>query len=354
MTSSGTGSGRALAAAPVDRRVLEAADAVEPRLAQPVEQQFEVGFGLAREADDEGAAQRQVGTDLAPAPDALERVLGVGRALHQLQHARAAVLERNVQVRQDLAVRHQRDHVVDVRVRVDIVHAHPRAERAERAREVDELRLDGLAAPEAGRVLEVGAVGAGVLRDHQQFLHAGLHQALGLEHHVADRPAGEVAAHRRDDAEGAAVIAALGNLQVGVVPRREADALRRHQVDERVVQRRQLLVHGLHDFFVRVRAGHLEHRRVTVGDRLGPGAEAAGDDHLAVARQRLADRIERFVHRVVDEAAGVDHDEVGVLVGADDVIALRAQAREDAFGIHQRLGAAEGDEADAGRGCHRG
>ena len=93
---------------------------------------------------------------------------------------------------------------------------------------------------------------------------------------------------------------------------------------------------------------------MTVGDRLGPGAEAAGDDHLAVSRQRLADRVERFVHRAVDEAAGVDDDQVGALVGADDVIALGAQLREDALGIDQRLGAAEGDEADAGRGCHRG
>ena len=140
------------------------------------------------------------------------------------------------------------------------------------------------------------------------------------------------------------------------MPRREADALRRHEVHERVVQRRQLLVHGGDDFLVGVRPGDLEHARVAVGDRLRPGAEAAGHDHLAVARERLADRIERLVHRVVDEPAGVHHDEVRVLVGADDVVALRAQAREDALGVHQRLGAAEGDEADLGArpGCRVG
>ena len=142
--------------------------------------------------------------------------------------------------------------------------------------------------------------------------------------------------------------------KIGVVPRSEPDALRRHQVHERVVQRRQVLVHGLHDFFVRVRAGDLQHGRVPIGDRLRTRAKAPGHDHLAVARQGLADRIERFVHGVVDEAARVDDHEVGVLVRADDVIPLGAQARQDAFGIHQRLGAAEGDEADAGRGRQRG
>ncbi len=112
----------------VDRRILEAADAIEPRFPQPVEQQFEIRLSLAGEADDERAAQRDVGAHFTPAVNALERVLGVRRTLHELEHARAAVLERDVEVRQDLAVGHQRDHVVDVRVRVHVVHAHPHAE----------------------------------------------------------------------------------------------------------------------------------------------------------------------------------------------------------------------------------
>jgi hypothetical protein len=64
--------GRAL-----DRRVLEAADAVELRLAEPVEQFLELGVGLAGEADDEGAAHRQRPELAAPAADPLE---GVRRA----------------------------------------------------------------------------------------------------------------------------------------------------------------------------------------------------------------------------------------------------------------------------------
>ncbi len=131
--------------------------------------------------------------------------------------------------------------------------------------------------------------------------------------------------------------------------RGEPDALGRDEIDERIVQRRQLIVHRVHDFLVRLRPGDLEHARVAVGDRLGPGTQTTGDDDLAIARERLADRLERLVYRVVDEAACVHDDEVGVLVGADDVVALSAEPRQDSFGIDQRLGAAERDETDLGR-----
>ena len=102
------------------------------------------------------------------------------RPLHQLEDARAGVLERHVEVGQDLAFGHQRQQVVDVRIRIDVVQAHPDAEFAERLAQVEQLGLHRPAAPEAGAVLDVDAVGAGVLRDDQQFLDAGLDQRLRL------------------------------------------------------------------------------------------------------------------------------------------------------------------------------
>jgi hypothetical protein len=69
-------------------------------------------------------------------------------------------------------------------------------------------------------------------------------------------------------------------------------------------------------------------------------AEAAGHHHLAVLRQRLADRVERFLDRGVDEPARVDDDEVGVVVRGGRDIAFRAQLREDAFRIDECLGTA--------------
>ena len=141
----------------------EAADAVELRFVEEGQQFLEFGVGLAREAGDESRADRDVGADRAPGADARQRVLGVGRALHKLENPRARMLERDVEVRQQLAFGHQRNHVVDVRVRIDVVQPHPHAHFPERPGELDHLRLHRATLPEAGAVLDVHAVRAGVL-----------------------------------------------------------------------------------------------------------------------------------------------------------------------------------------------
>jgi hypothetical protein len=64
----------------------------------------------------------------APGAMRVEHVLGAGRALHQLEDARAGVLEGHVEVGQDLALGHQRDEVVDAGIGIDVVQAHPDAE----------------------------------------------------------------------------------------------------------------------------------------------------------------------------------------------------------------------------------
>ncbi len=208
---------------PCDRRVGEAPDTVELRFVQERQQLLELGVGLAGEARDERGADRDFGADRAPRPDAGQGVLGVGRPLHELQDARARVLERDVEVGQQLAFGHQRNDVVDVRIRIDVVQPHPHAHFAQRLRELDHLRLHRPALPEPGPVLDVHAVGAGVLRDDQQFPDARLHQVFRFREHLADRARDEVAAHRRNDAERAAMVAAFADLQIRVVRRRQLD-----------------------------------------------------------------------------------------------------------------------------------
>src|SRR5690606_18619277 len=226
----------------------------------------------------------------------------------------------------------------------------PDAEFGQGRTELGHARPDRPAVPEAAAVLDVHAVGAGVLRNDQQLLDAGLHQALGLVQDLAHRPADQVAAHGRDDAEAAAVVAAFGNLQVGVVARRELDALRRHQVDIRVVVRlrRRGLVHRAYHFFILLRAGHRQHAGMDLADDRFLDAHAAGDDHLAVLGDGFADGLQRFGLGAVDEAAGVDHHHVGVIVFGRDLVALGAQLGQDAFGIDQGFRAAQADEADFG------
>ena len=113
--------------------------------------------------------------------------------------------------------------------------------------------------------------------------------------------------------------------------------------------RRRRPVHRLEHALVLLRAGDGEHVGKPLGDLLGLGAHAAGDDHLAVLAQRRADRVERFRLRAVEEAAGVDDHEIGAVMPPRELIALGAQPRDDALGIDQRLGAAERDEADPAR-----
>jgi hypothetical protein len=244
----------------------------------------------------------------------------------------------------------KRDEVVNAGIGIDVVQAHPDAEFAQRPGQFEQARLHRLAAPEPGAVLDVDAVGAGVLRDDEQFLDAGGDEVLRLAHDVADGAADEVAAQRGDDAEGAAVVAALGNLEIGVVPRRQLDSLRRHQVLERIVGFRQVLVHLLHHLLGGMRAGDGEHLRVGGQHHVLLGAQAAGDDDAAVLVERLADGVERLGHRGIDEAAGVHHDEVGALVVGHDGVAFCAQARQDLFGVDEGFRTAEGDEAHLGRG----
>ena len=157
--------------------------------------------------------------------------------------------------------------------------------------------------------------------------------ACASREHVADRARHQVAAQARDDAEGAAVVAALADLQVGVVLGRELDADRGSApAPGRRTDRAAS---------ARARAPRPSPRSVACGpvtaSTLGCicahevaaavarlRAEAAGDDDLAVLGQRLADRVEALPHRVVDEAAGVDDHEVGAGEGLRGGVALGA------------------------------
>src|SRR5690606_1583344 len=155
--------GQGVGRSALHRRIGEGADAVQLCFVEEVEQRLELGFGLAGETDDEGRADGQLRLHLAPALHALQRLLHGAGPLHQLEDARAGVLERNVQVRQQAALPHQRHDVVDVRIRVDVMQAHPRVELRQAFAQCLHPRLVLRAAPFARRVFEIDAVGARVL-----------------------------------------------------------------------------------------------------------------------------------------------------------------------------------------------
>ena len=68
--------------------------------------------------------------------------------------------------------------------------------------------------------------------------------------------------------------------------------------------------------------------------------QTPGNDYLAIFRERFADGIQRFLDRSVDEAAGVDDDEIGAGVVRRGDITLGPELGEDPFGIYECLRAA--------------
>ena len=140
------------------------------------------------------------------------------------------MLEGYIEVRQDLALGHQRNHIIDRGIRVNVVQADPDAEAGQRLAQLLQARLDRLAAPEGGAVFEIDTIGAGVLRNDQNLFNASTGQIFRLGQHITNRSRNQRAAQRGDDAESAAMVAAFGNLKISKVIRRKAHALRRHQV----------------------------------------------------------------------------------------------------------------------------
>ena len=111
------------------------------------------------------------------------------------------------------------------------------------------------------------------------------------------------------------------------------------------MHRRQRAMHGVEHAFILLRARDRQHAGIGRLDLLGLRAHAAGDDDLAVLGHRLADGAERFLLGAVEKAAGIDDDEIGAVMLARQLIAFGAQPRDDALGIHQRLGASQAKQS---------
>ena len=71
-----------------------------------------------------------------------------------------------------------------MRVGIDIVQAHPDAERAELASEIEKFGADLALLPAASGVFQIGPIGGGVLGNYKQFLDARRHQPLGFTQNV--------------------------------------------------------------------------------------------------------------------------------------------------------------------------
>ena len=227
-------------------RIREDADLVEAHLLDEVAQRVVLGIRLAREADDERRADRHAGDALAQLLDQRAHLLLCVGAAHAAQHGVVRMLQRQVDVLADLRLaRNRLDELVAEVLRVAVERADPLELRHldDLAQELRKLR----------RTVEVAAVLRRVLGDQDDFAHAVLRQVAHLVADVLDAAAAVVAADVRDGAEGAAVVAALCDLDISRVRRRRRDA-RRVLVVKRLVLAGdddavplERLLDGLHD-----------------------------------------------------------------------------------------------------------
>ena len=186
----------------------EDAGALDLRLAQKCAQLLEFRLALTGQARNQARAQHE--TRDAPAQRAKQGAdLPAGApAVHLFQDAVVDVLDRDIQILHDLVV--ARDLVNQLLVElvgVEVVEPDP----------FDPLDLAQLAAEprEAPLAVEVGAVARDVLRDDDQLFHPVRGQIPRLLQNMLDRPRAVAPADIRDRAEGAEVVAALRDAQIG-------------------------------------------------------------------------------------------------------------------------------------------
>ena len=135
-----------------------------------------------------------------------QEALGVAEAAHPPQHRAAGVLEGEVEVRRD--ARRAGDRLDQPRTGLgglEVGDPHP--VDAVDGGELGQQRL------EEADVAEVLAVGRGVLADQEQLAGTLGGQPAGLLDHLGRAAADEGAAEARDRAEGAAAVAATGELE---------------------------------------------------------------------------------------------------------------------------------------------
>jgi len=193
-----------------------------------------------------------------------------------------------------------------------------------------------------------------VLR-HEVHLARPLHlQQLRLAHDVGGRERPVPAAHERDGAEGAAVVAPLAHLEVPHVRQ-----LAGEQADAGMDRGRLADQAALHE--LRHEAVHLARaeEQVHLGERVRELAlvtldHAADRDHrLRPARLLQApgfdDGVDALLLRGVDEAAGVHEDDVGVLGPVSGLGAPVGELREIPLGVDRILVTPEGDDGNLHR-----
>lgn len=208
-------------------RIPENAEAFEFGFADKRLEFGDIGFGLARKADNEGGADGDAGDAGADALDEIADVVAAGLALHGAEHVVGDVLQGNVDVAGDFrALGDGLDELVAPMRGVGVEQANPEV-ALDGVELAQERRQCGAAAGVHGRARigtllpRIHAEEGRVLGNQIEFFHAFFDELARLGDDAFDGATAMAAPDLRDDAERAGMVAALGDLDVGGVFRSE-------------------------------------------------------------------------------------------------------------------------------------
>ncbi len=213
---------------------------------------------------------------------------------------------------------------------------------------------------QANLAIEVHPVVGRVLGDDDQLADAVGRQfpcfAQNLFHRLGDM----FAAHARDGAESAKAVAAFRDLQVRIMPGRDAKPgrvfLSPHGSGTEKRALFAVLGRGPIDHLGNFLSPENTDDLIDAGNFLQKGIffplrQTAGHHHganppLFLEFQHLADDAQRFLAGGFDEAAGIDHNDISAIGIGHQHKAFRRQLAQHAFRVDQVFGAAEGDEGE--------
>ena len=298
----------------------EASHAVEAGLEEELFQFLEFGFGFARIADNKGGADADVGDEVAELLQELQGLFAVDATIHGVEQAGVDVLEGDVDIVADVRMLSDGLNGVDgERGRVGVVEANPWG-AALGGEEVEKVA-------ESAAAVEVEAVVGGVLSDEDEFFGSIVDQLLRFEEDVFDGAGDVFATDEGDGAVGAAAVAAFGYFEVGVVIGSGERAfgskrfLRSGLSGDRQDSGDELLPLVDTEPVVDLREFGAELIEVAFDETAG-GNECTVAVVVGMATVEifgLADLFEEgvdgFFLGIADEAAGVEDDDVAVVVG---------------------------------------
>ena len=307
---------------------------------------LEMLLGFPRESHDQGRAQHGIRQLLANAVQQPLVHIRLPGAVHRPQHLGVTVLQWQVEIGHH--VRHvpvRGEHLRCEACGIGVMHPDPGDLHLSESPQ--QLRQFGFS-------VEIESVIGGDLTDQDQFLHPLIRQLMGFRHDGFDRTAALITPQLGNDAEGAAVVAALRHLEEG--HRLIGGALSRQMLIPHEGGHGAHLIHpfaGFHPF------QHIHDVLIVPGAHDGFGlrdrlqqlllemlGQAAGNDQFLALLRQAHQGAHRFFAGILNEAAGVHHHHRGiVLIGADAVTGFGQQSHH-VFGVHTVLFAAQMGKGD--------